>query len=187
MDVSSVSRRRDDEYSAFDPDRDLECRDDSQGSPEANEVPHRDAATAQDVMFCHRTVHIPVADKFGVQHHWLKTSHVEAGLGAEDGKVPGDGDSSLPYSMTRINDHTGESLGPDAHCVSLVGVDEACVDDKLEIGQLAGRWTLTNNCQTFVSEVLESCSVKRYEKSPASVKSHERSPVDLGAEGGRGQ
>jgi hypothetical protein len=126
-------------------------------------------------MFCTRPVQLPVADQIGLQHHWLKTSHVEAGLGPEDGSVPGDGKSALPFSMTRINDHTGQSLRGDAECVDVAGVDEACVEERLAVGQLAGRWTLTNNCQTFVSEVLADCAVRTPEDSP----------VELGAEGAR--
>jgi hypothetical protein len=187
METAGVSRRRDDGYSAFDPDRDLECGNDAQSDAFKSEEASAGAEPPPDVMFCQRPVRLPVADKIGVQHHWLKTSHVEAGLGGVDGKVPGDGDSALPFSMTRINDHTGESLGPEARCVYVVGVDEACVDDKLAIGQLAGRWTPMNNCQTFVAEILEYCTVNSNEESPAPLKSNEESPVDLGAEGGRGQ
>lgn len=174
METSAASRRDENGYCAFDPDRDLEsptqdesiCRDDA---------PQGETEPAPYVMFCHRPAQIILADELGIEHHWLKTSHKEAGLGPEDGSVPGDGKSALPFSMTRINDHTGQGLRGDAQCVYIASADEACVDERLEVGRLAGRWTPSNNCQTLVAEILAYCSAA----NPAAP------PVDLGAEGGR--
>jgi hypothetical protein len=175
METAGASRRQANDYNAFDPDNDRECRSDE--APRCNdEATQRDTDSA-GVMFCQRPAQLLLADQIGLTHHWLKTSHKEAGLGPEDGSVPGDGKSALPFSMTRINDHTGQSLRGDSECVYIASADEACVDARLEVGQLAGRWTPSNNCQTFVAEILAHCSLV-----PPSAP-----PVDLGAEGGRNQ
>ena len=174
METSAVSKRGENGYSAFDPDRDLECA--SNGEPICrDDASNRETEHTLGVMLCQRSAEIPVADLMGLKHHWLKTSHKEAGLGPEDGSVPGDGKSALPFSLTRINDHTGQSLRGDTECIYLPTVDEACVDGRLDVGQLAGRWTPSNHCQTFVAEILAYCSVANPEAPP----------VELGAEGGR--
>jgi hypothetical protein len=176
METPALSRRGENGYSAFDPDHDLECA--SNGEPICrDEGSSGETEHTPGVMLRQRPAEIPVADEIGLKHHWLKTSHKEAGLGPEDGSVPGDGKSALPFSLTRINDHTGQSLGRDAECIYIATADEACVDERLAIGQLAGRWTPSNHCQTFVAEILAYCSVAKPE-SP---------PVHLGAEGGRNQ
>jgi hypothetical protein len=176
METSAVSRRDENGYSAFDPDHDLAC--DSNDLPTCqSEASTRETEHTPGVMLCQRPAQIVIADQMGVTHHWLKTSHKEAGLGPEDGSVPGDGKSALPFSMTRINDHTGQSLRGDAACIYIASADDACVDEQLEIGRLAGRWTPSNNCQTFVAEILAYCSVA----NPSAP------PVELGAEGGRNQ
>jgi hypothetical protein len=176
METPAVSRRREDGYSAFDPDRDLECSSD--GEPICkDEASNRDTEHTEGVMFCQRPAQIAVADELGLKHHWLKTSHKEAGLGPEDGSVPGDGKSALPFSLTRINDHTGQSLRDDAECIYIPSLNEACVDERLDLGRLAGRWTPSNHCQTFVAEIRAYCSVA----------GPEAPPVELGAKGGRNQ
>ncbi|HMJ56940.1 MAG TPA: hypothetical protein VK540_32955 [Polyangiaceae bacterium] len=174
METTAVSRRGENGYSAFDPDRDLQCGTDAEPICH-DEASNSDVEHTPGVMLCERPAQIPVADQMGLMHHWLKTSHKEAGLGPEDGSVPGDGKSALPFSKTRINDHTGQSLRSDAGCIRIACADEACVDERLDVGQLAGRWTPSNNCQTFVAEILAYCSVA----SPQAA------PVHLGAEGGR--
>jgi hypothetical protein len=174
METPTVSLRGENPYSAFDPDRDLECAGDGEPSCK-DEASTRETEHAPGVMFCHRPAQIAVADQLGLQHHWLKTSHKEAGLGPEDGSVPGDGKSALPFSQTRINDHAGQSLRGDAECIYIASADEACVDERLSLGQLAGRWTPSNHCQTFVAEILAYCSLA----------GPDAPPVELGAEGGR--
>jgi hypothetical protein len=176
METPAVSRRGENGYSAFDPDRDLECR--SNDEPICQSVAsNRETEHSPGVMLCQRPAEIPVADELGLKHHWLKTGHKEAGLGPEDGSIPGDGKSALPFSLTRINDHTGQSLRGDTECIYIATADEACVDERLAVGQLAGRWTPSNHCQTFVAEILAYCSVANPEAPP----------VELGAEGGRSQ
>ena len=176
METSAASRRGENGYSAFDPDRDLACT--SHDAPTCqDEESNREPEQTAGVMLCQRPAQLPVADQIGLKHHWLKTSHKEAGMGPEDGSVPGDGKSALPFSLTRINDHSGQSLRGDAECFYIATADEACVDERLEVGQLAGRWTPSNNCQTLVAEILAYCSVANPEAPP----------VELGAEGGRGR
>lgn len=118
------------------------------------------AALGRGVELCKRTAEPPVARELDVKHHWLRTSTKEAGMGAADGGVPGNR-MDLPYvTHTRINDHTGQGNLPGSTCERVADVDEACVNRELELGKPLGRWTLTNQCQSFAAEVLERCSTK---------------------------
>jgi hypothetical protein len=173
METSGVSRRSESGYSALDQNRETVC--DGHGEPICRSDGSSDETLPPPgVMLCQRPAEVPLADDLGLTHQWLKTSHKEAGLGAGDGSVPGDGRSTLPYSMTRISDHTGQSLRADAECVYIASVDEGCVDKQLALGQISGSWTPTNNSQTFAADVLDYCSVV----------SLQWPPVDLEATGG---
>jgi hypothetical protein len=65
-----------------------------------------------------------------------------------------------------IIDHAGESWQQDATCSLVDDVDPGCVNRHLEIGASTGRWTPTNNCQTFVRDVLHDCSTAAQPSSP---------------------
>jgi RHS repeat-associated protein len=90
----------------------------------------------------------------GIQHCFIKTSTVTAGMGpANGGPLP-----TCPlFTQTAITDHSGETISP-GECKDVPGVDEACVDKSLKIGTPTGRWTPTNQCNSFASDVLDKCS-----------------------------
>jgi hypothetical protein len=117
------------------------------------------AALGRGVELCKRTADVPVLHELGLKHHWLRTSTKEAGMGPDDGSVPGDR-VNMPLSQTRLNDHTGRGNLPDATCERVADVDEACVNRELELGKPLGAWTPTNQCQTYAAGVLDRCSTK---------------------------
>jgi hypothetical protein len=45
-------------------------------------------------------------------------------------------------------------------CIEVPCEDEACVNAHLIIGTPLGKWTFTNNCNTFVDAVLAACKKK---------------------------
>ncbi len=101
-----------------------------------------------------------------VDHCWIKTDSFEAGVGNYGGGVPGN-DCDWPYiAETQVVSHAGSSESRDGTtCQDVPDVDEKCVDeqirvDPLGLGQETGRFTLTNNCQTFVNGVLIRCRKK---------------------------
>jgi hypothetical protein len=117
-------------------------------------------ALGRGVELCKRIAELPGARQLGVEHHWLRTSTKEAGMGPADGGVPGNR-VDLPYvTQTRVNDHTGQGNLPGSTCERVADVDEACVNRELELGKPLGAWTPTNQCQTFAAGVLERCSTK---------------------------
>jgi hypothetical protein len=119
------------------------------------------------VELCRRPANIPVLKQLGAEHHWIRTTHVEAGMGPKTGGVPGkDSHVDMPGDPTSVNDHRGEGA-QGASCAVVADVDEACVEKELEIGRDAGPWTPMNQCQTFAADVLEKCSTKP--KEPVDV------------------
>ena len=116
-----------------------------------------DGPTEGTVWLCRRIAQIPLGEALGLEHWWLMTPDREAGMGPCGGGVPG-AHLDLPYiTKACVNDHTGEHLRPDVQCEPLERVDSTCVDQKLNVDRPLGRWTPTNQCQTFVQEVLDSC------------------------------
>lgn len=112
------------------------------------------------VQLCRRPADLPLNDRVGLEHHWLKTSTLEAGMGPAGGGVPGakDGPSGYPLMQTEITDHTGQARGDDARCDDLPGVDAACVNEKLRIGRQTGRWAPPfNDCQTTTAGIIDDC------------------------------
>lgn len=91
------------------------------------------------------------------------SSAKEAGLGQPGGNVPGQGDyesaNNIPYfSDTEIVDHTGQADKKNASCEIIPGVDERCVNEKLELGKPMGNWILGgNDCWQFAKEVVKKC------------------------------
>ena len=110
-----------------------------------------------EVELCKRTADLPGARELDVKHHWIRTASKEAGMGAKDGGVPGH-HLDVPFvTKVTVNDHTGEGAKPGASCETVPNVDAACVDRELELGKDLGRWTPTNQCQTFAAGVLAHC------------------------------
>lgn len=130
-------------------------------------------ASLSGVERCSRLADPPLG-LVGIDHDWLKTESIEAGMGPADGGVPGveSGRSSenLPYSATTVNDHSGESSKEGARCEPVPNVDANCVNKELELGKELGRWSPSNNCNTFVNDVLEKCEIQDGEEgSPGSA------------------
>jgi RHS repeat-associated protein len=110
------------------------------------------------VYFCKR----PAQILFGlVDHHWIKTDTVEAGLGPVDEGVPGENSPSSLFPQVEIQRHPDESLKPGSSCKEMKCVDENCVNSKLIIHTRLGEFNLlTNNCQIFAFNVLAGCRKK---------------------------
>lgn len=100
-------------------------------------------------------------NKSGVEHWWIKTDTVEAGMGPANGVVPGqEGGGDLPFSPTMVVNHAGESQKPGAHLIKYKGpkLDEQCVNNHLKIGTPTGPFVpFANDCHMFVIEVIRTC------------------------------
>lgn len=131
----------------------LECR----APPPGTREPVVDEPGEGVVLLCRRAAQVPLGQTLGLEHWWLMTPKSEAGMGACGGGVPS-ADSDVPYfTDTCINDHSGEHSKAGALCAPLKDVDPECVDGELALGRPLGVWTLTNQCQTFVQDVLDAC------------------------------
>jgi hypothetical protein len=103
------------------------------------------------------------------KHHWIRTTHKEVGLGGEDGRVPGLRGQEKDYygKPVTLNDHTGRGEVFGSSCEEVPDVDEACVDEKLEVGKKMGRWTPPfNDCQTVAAKILDDCRKPAAPKIP---------------------
>lgn len=108
--------------------------------------------TGLDVFLCSQPA-------FGIEsnpidHQWIRTDTVEAGMGGTRGNVPGNQSGDMPGDRVQLTDHTGRSKEKGASCEKVNGVDEKKVNDALRIGRPLGRWGPTNQCQSFASQVL---------------------------------
>lgn len=110
-----------------------------------------------NVWLCRRVAQIPVAESLGLEHWWLMTNRSEGGMGKCGAGVPGDRADSPYVTDTCVNDHSGEHLKEEVNCAPVANVDPKCVDRVLMSGQELGRWSLTNQCQTFARSLLEEC------------------------------
>jgi RHS repeat-associated protein len=110
-----------------------------------------------DVFICRQ----PAFGWMPVDHQWLKTDTIEAGMGGTCGNEPGNQYGDSPYDPVQIVDHAGRSKQPGASCKKVEGVDEKAVNDQLQIGQQLGRFTPWNQCQSFVNQVLEKARIPR--------------------------
>lgn len=93
-----------------------------------------------------------------VQHHWIKTDTKSAGMGSglSDEQI---GDTfEAPYTThVFVIDHSNQSA---EKCEEIKEIDEDCVNAELDVGKSLGRFSLVNNCQFFVFDVLKKCSTK---------------------------
>ncbi|MFZ0061419.1 MAG: RHS repeat-associated core domain-containing protein [Pyrinomonadaceae bacterium] len=110
------------------------------------------------VYICCRDIDMNVLTKFfskatGVRHCFIKTPNVEAEMNpAANAPQP-----IWPFgTRTEITPHTGQSKTA-LSCVPACNVDQECVEHELEIGKPTGRWALTNNCNTLVTEIVRKC------------------------------
>jgi RHS repeat-associated protein len=105
-----------------------------------------------DVFLCSQ----PALGWAPVDHQWIKTDSVEAGMGGTRGNVPGNQSGDLPGDPVQVTDHSGRSKEQGASCKEVPNVDEKKVNDQLKIGRPLGRWTPGNQCQSFAKGVLNS-------------------------------
>jgi RHS repeat-associated protein len=94
-----------------------------------------------------------------VDHQWIKTDTVEAGMGpvksncGDAGNALGD----LPGDPVQVCDHSGRSKQEGATCKKVEGrIDETAVNEELTIGRKLGSWGSTNQCQSFVKQVIST-------------------------------
>ncbi len=94
-----------------------------------------------------------------VNHHWIKTDTKIAGMGSgiSEGQI---GDRfEAPYTThVFVIDHSDQVA---KICKEIKDVDEDCVNAELDVGKALGRFSLINNCQTYVSSVLRKCSTNK--------------------------
>jgi len=127
-----------------------------------NSPANRTDSTGLKVEKCCR----PAQILFGlVDHCWLRTGSVSAGMGNLGGNVPG-ARCDCPYARTQVVDHSNEDKRPNVKCTEISDVDENCVNEQLKLnekglGSKTGRFSLLNNCRTFINDVLDRCSTKK--------------------------
>lgn len=116
---------------------------------------------------CERPADLPLARDLGsfsssFRHHWIRMPGLEAGMGPESGRVPGEGyfsEDSVPYfTKTQVNTHEGEGDKQGSSCTPLSSINEPCVRERMIPGTPLGRWRFfTNDCQEFVRATIEEC------------------------------
>jgi len=148
-------------------------------TPNAYGQPISTNATAQNdapsdsngfVQLCKEPADLPIIGPY-VDHHWLKTPTKEAGYGqaGADNGVNLDQSPSPYVSETAITDHRGRSARiatGQVSCQNIYNVDEQLVNEMLEIGKPTGKWSFTNNCQSFAADVLRKARTRPYETEP---------------------
>ncbi|MBE3673523.1 hypothetical protein NQU47_17910 [Pseudoalteromonas distincta] len=103
-----------------------------------------------------------------IDHQWLRTDTREAGMGP----VGGDGNAGnqsgdMPGDHVEVTDHTGRNSQKGASCEVVDDVDEDRVNELLQIGRGLGRWGPTNQCQSFVSSVIDSSRTESWRQQEA--------------------
>ncbi len=99
-----------------------------------------------------------VTTSLGVDHCWIKTDTVTAGMGNDAQKCtrPGHDAFDYPGSRVYVSEHACDT--PDK-CDDRTDVDEACVNRELAIGRSLGRFVPgVNDCNSFAAEVFAKCS-----------------------------
>lgn len=91
-----------------------------------------------------------------IDHQWIRTDTVEAGMGGTRGNVPGNESGDRPGDPVQVTDHTGRSQEKGSSCERVPNVNEKKVNAQLKIGTPLGRWGPTNQCQSFVRSVLDN-------------------------------
>ena len=91
-----------------------------------------------------------------IDHQWIKTDTVEAGMGGTRGNVPGNESGDRPGDPVKVTNHAGRSKEKGSSCEKVEGVDENKVNAQLRINRPLGRWGPTNQCQSFVHDVLDN-------------------------------
>jgi hypothetical protein len=103
----------------------------------------------------------PAKIAFGlVDHYWLKTDTITAGMGSGRAykKYIGD-EMETAFTAVYIVDHSDQ---PAKKCTEKTNHDEQCVNNELQIGKPLGRFTPINHCLSFVRKVLKKCETPEY-------------------------
>jgi len=167
------------------PPRDLQPRGNSAVLDELNSrLDEVDPNSSQGIEICSRIAELPVAEQLGLEHWWIKTPNIEAGMGPADGGVPGvDGDrGDLPYSATQVTDHTGQAANENSTCVPAAewnpdwdNVDRDCVEQLSTVGTPTGPWTpLLNDCHDWVENTMNECDPDVQEQQAEELRRSDR-------------
>ncbi|PAT40358.1 RHS repeat-associated core domain-containing protein [Vandammella animalimorsus] len=114
----------------------------------------------KDVYVCSRPADLPFPMNMA-NHEWILTDSIERGMGAREGVIPAqDGDSGMPGDPVFVVNHIGEGAQENSRCVKQPDVDEDCVNSALWLGRPLGRWGPTNQCQSFVNEIINGCRIR---------------------------
>ena len=102
-----------------------------------------------------------------IDHHWLKTDSIEAGMGPVNGDCgnAGNGSGDMPGDPVQVCDHSKRDK-TNATCEKVLNVDESKVNEQLKIGRSLGRWGPTNQCQSFTRGVIENSRTSQPELAP---------------------
>lgn len=91
-----------------------------------------------------------------VDHQWIKTDTIEAGMGGTRGNIPGNQSGDRLGDPVQVTDHSKRSEEKGSSCKKVSNVDEKKVNDQLKIGSPLGNWGPSNQCQSFVGDVLRN-------------------------------
>jgi len=110
-------------------------------------------AMGLDVFICRRAADIAAGL---VDHNWVKSDTISAGLGGNPNVRPGD-EYDAPYvTKTYVIDHSKDKA---TSCEKMNNVDEQCVNNILsnELGTSQGRFGSYMNCQAYAYSVVNRC------------------------------
>jgi hypothetical protein len=79
-------------------------------------------------------------------------------MGGTRGNVPGNQSGDLPFDPVQVINHARRSKEKGVSCEIVKDVDENKVNELLKLDRDLGRWTPTNQCQSFVRGVLNEAS-----------------------------
>jgi hypothetical protein len=133
--------------------------------PDVGPIPPQAPLTPQ-VYICQRKADIcggSLLAGLGLYHEWIVIvnpggSQIAGGMGNGNGVPGANGQTSpdWPYSKTYVVNHAGQ---PETQCYP-VAADPDCVASKIQSGRYTGRWSCTNNCNTFASDIISQCPPK---------------------------
>jgi len=90
-----------------------------------------------------------------MDHQWIKTDTVEAGMGGTRGNEAGNESGDRLGDPVQVVNEAGRSTREGTSCEKVEGVNENVVNDELKIGRSLGNWGFRNHCQSFVDSVLD--------------------------------
>jgi hypothetical protein len=106
-----------------------------------------------EVNICHRKAKIMLGL---VDHYWISTDTVTAGMGSKYGADIQIGNKfEPPFIKVFVVDQSTQMADK---CQVNDDVDEKCVDEELQVGKYLGRFSPINNCQSYVAHVLHKCT-----------------------------